>query len=189
MYVLELSQFSRLNEAMKNVVHTSSRISTLALNARFMIRSHRNKGGFERVVGLIRDFSNKLNKQMADASLLSNSMLAKAAKYKVQSRYDSLIEKALSDHRAAFIRESYRAGERSSQSLQALQHDQDLFKNALDGAYRLIGEAETLAVLTKIEVRYSDIESLKADNLTRELDETIYRIDKNIHACTQAIII
>lgn len=174
---------------MKSVVETTLKINVLALNAMFMIKTHDHKnGGFSKIASLFRTFSSRLNVQMEKNKKLSYGMLTKAAKYKVYSRYDGLVNKALKDPRAHYINKSFTTGRDTRQMLEMLLRDKADFQRGIDNSIRLIGEAEIMLVLTKIEVQYADINTKVADNLTRGLDETISNIILNVNECAAAMV-
>jgi len=185
---VKLQNFSELNEAMRDVVNASLRVNTLALNAMFMVKHDGSgKSGFSKITTFLRDFSAKLNQQMTSIILISNKMLMIAAKYKVSSHYEKLIEKGMSDKRATYLRGKIDAGRNSRKYLELLVDEMGCFHKDIKLSLRLIGSAEAMIVLTKIEVESSGINAKTAGNLTRDLEDAVSRIDMGIKVCANAL--
>lgn len=185
---LELRNFSSMNQAMKHVIETSRRVNTLALNAMFMVRSKKDQNnGFATIARLFRTFSVRLNEQMVVNAQVSNRMLSNAAKFKIHAHYDSLIAQALNDSRTSYIKPDYEIGVKSSRLLEMIKHDQQQFKSGLQRSINLVGEAETMTVLTRVEMQHADIDKKFAENLSQELESTVSNINTYIKDCSQSI--
>ena len=172
---LSLRSVSLINERMKRIVRGSNRLYIISLNAMFSSRSATNGGsGFIEVTALLRDFSQRLDKQVESITTqIDNLILQSALVIKKQKHNKLLLEAIELSDGVSVPAHVYANDKKLSEEINALS---DRFSLHLVRCEKFMKIGENLSVLAKVEAAVSADDATLLEPITHDMAETINRI-------------
>ncbi len=173
---INLGAVAEVNQAMRQVVSRARRVYLIALNAMFMSRkTNQNVAGFSSVTLQLRNFSDKLTRQI-EINMKQVEMLVTlvANNAKAQRRY-FLLDSAL---QKSGLHQGARIGRSSADELNlAIERSLQALKSDMERTLVLIGTGQNLVVLAKIEANLTGGLSQQLRLIADDMENVIIEIE------------
>jgi len=174
-YSLSLSDVAEVHHKMKQIVKGSNRLYVISLNAMFASRSAANGAtGFVEVTALLRDFSQRLDNQVAAITIKINSLIHQSAALIKKKRLNHLMQQAVDQSDEITPPEKFILD--NKKIYEEIEKISVEFTRQLSRCERILQIGENLAVLAKVEAVASDDDGHSLTPITTDMTETITHI-------------
>lgn len=183
---ITLKEITEINKRMRSALHESRRLYRVSLNAMFASRKI-NVGveGFIEVTSLLRDFSDRLDKQVNRlAGSVTQSVYSVATLMKLRKML-RLVEQAFSDAKKRY-KTLYIENETKRVTIETEQLVQRI-SSEIERSLMLIGVGENLAVLAKVEASTVPEEINNLNTITDDMEVIVVNINQHISESRQYI--